>query len=110
MAEPRRPALWSPEAIADVGRVWDYYAGVAGRPTADNILREIGKVVLLIEEHPLAGRSRDDVRSGLRSIASSPHIVFYRVVQDQPQIVRVLDGRQDIDEIFADPGSITPPE
>lgn len=109
MAEPKRPALWSLEAVADVGRVWDHYAGVAGTRTADNILREIGKVVLLIEEHPLAGRLRDEVRSDLRSIATSPHIVFYRIVQGRPQIVRVLDGRQDIDEIFADPGPISPP-
>ena len=102
MAEPRLPALWSPEALTDLGKIWDYYARVARANTADNILREIGKVVTLIEDHPFAGRSREEVRSGLRSIATSPHVVFYRVMSDRPEIVRVVDGRQDIDEIFAE--------
>jgi toxin ParE1/3/4 len=50
----------------------------------------------------MAGRSRDEVRAGLRSISASPHVVFCRLKGDQPEIVRVLDGRQDIDEIFSD--------
>jgi len=29
-------------------------------------------------------------------------VVFYRVVNDAPEIIRVLDGRQDIEEIFAE--------
>jgi toxin ParE1/3/4 len=101
MAERSRPVLWSSDAIADLNGIWDYYARAAGSNTAGNILREIGKIVALIEDHPFAGRSRDEVRSGLRSIAASPHVVFYWVVNERPEIVRVLDGRQDIDEIFA---------
>jgi len=95
-----RTALWSPEALADRDRIWDYYIDVAGRHTAEKVLRSIGDVIALIENHPLAGRARDEVRPGLRSFAATPHVVFYRVVDDRPQIVRVLDGRQDIDETF----------
>lgn len=102
MAEPKLPVLWSPEALIDLDTIWDYYARVAKPNTADNILREIGKVVALIENHPFAGRSRDEVRTGLRSLAANPHVVFYRVMNDRPEIIRVLDGRQDIDEIFSE--------
>jgi toxin ParE1/3/4 len=73
---------------------------VAGRNTAEKILREIGEVITLIEDHPFAGRSRNEVRPGLRSFAASPHVVFYRVVDSTPEIVRVLDGRQDIEDKF----------
>jgi plasmid stabilization system protein ParE len=31
----------------------------------------------------------------------NPHVVFYRVTNDGAEIVRVLDGRRDLDEIFA---------
>ena len=105
MAEHRRPALWSPEALTDLDGIWDYYAGVAGLTTANNVLREIGKLVALIEEHPSAGRSRDEIRASLRSIATAPHVVFYRIMDNRPHIVRVLDGRQDVDEIFAESDS-----
>jgi len=101
MAEARRTALWSPQALDDRERIWDYYARAAGRHTAEKILREIAEVITLIEDHPFAGRSRNEVRAGLRSFAAAPHVVFYRVVNDAPEIVRVLDGRRDIDERFA---------
>ena len=101
MAAARRVALWSPEALNDRESIWDYYARVAGRHTAENLLREIVEVIALIEEHPFAGRARNEVRPGLRSFAATPHVVFYRVVNDTPQIVRVLDGRQDVEEQFS---------
>ncbi|HZR89439.1 MAG TPA: type II toxin-antitoxin system RelE/ParE family toxin [Bradyrhizobium sp.] len=100
--EDKPPVLWSPEALADVDHIWDYYAEIAGRTVADNLLRDIAKVALTLSEYPMAGRSRDEVRAGLRSISASPHVVFYRLKGDQPEIVRVLDGRQDIDDIFSD--------
>ena len=101
MADTRRAALWSPEALNDRETIWDYYAQVTGRHTAEKVLREIAKVIALIEEHPFAGRARNEVRPGLRSFAAPPHVVFYRVIDDTPQIVRLLDGRQDIEERFA---------
>jgi toxin ParE1/3/4 len=101
MAEAKRAALWSPEALDDRERIWDYYVRVAGRHTAEKIFREIAEVVVLIENHPFAGRARNEVRPGLHSFAATPHVVFYRVVNDTPEIVRVLDGRQDIEEKFA---------
>jgi toxin ParE1/3/4 len=104
MAQARRAALWSPEALDDRERIWDYYVGIAGRQTAENVVRKIGETIALIEEHPFAGRARNEVRAGLRSFAAAPHVVFYRVIDDTPQIVRVLDGRQDIEEKFAVPG------
>lgn len=94
--------VWSPEALDDIDRLWDYYVRAAGRVTADKILREVAKAVSVINDFPLAGRARDEIRAGLRSLAASPQTVFYRLRDDRPEIVRVLDGRQDIEEIFSD--------
>lgn len=102
MVGHRPPTIWSPEALDDIDRLWDYYARIAGRATADKIVREIAKVVKTIDDFPLVGRARDEVRAGLRSLAATPQIVFYRLNNDRPEIVRVLDGRQDIEEIFSD--------
>lgn len=102
MGGHRPPAIWSPEALADLDHLWDYYAQIAGRTTADRIVREIEKVVRTIDDFPAAGRTRDEIRPGLRSLATTPHVVFYRLNDGRPEIVRVLDGRQDIEEIFTD--------
>jgi hypothetical protein len=44
MVDPRRPIDWSPEARADLSEIWNYYVSVAGRNTADKIVREIGEL------------------------------------------------------------------
>lgn len=102
MVEHSPPIIWSPEALDDVDHLWDYYAHIAGRATADKVVREIARVVRTIDDLPSAGRARDEIRAGLRSLAATPQIVFYRLNNDQAEIVRVLDGRQDIEEIFSD--------
>jgi toxin ParE1/3/4 len=104
VAEHRLPVIWAPEALEDIDQLWDYYAEVAGRTSADRLLRQIAKVVAAIDEFPLAGRSRDDIRVGLRSLSAGSQVVFYRLKSDRPEVVRVLDGRRDIEEIFADEG------
>jgi toxin ParE1/3/4 len=102
MAEDRRPVVWSPDARSDLAEIWDYYVTVASPHTADRIVREIGEACRLLEDHPLAGRARKEVRPGLRSIAAGPHVIFYRVTENVAEIVRVLDGRRDLDEIFGE--------
>jgi toxin ParE1/3/4 len=103
MPENRRPpASWSSEARVDLEEIWTYYAQVAGRQTADNIARKIADACNVISDHPLAGRARDELRPGIRSFAVRPHVIFYRLMADVPEIVRLLDGRRDIDAIFAE--------
>ena len=65
------------------------------------MVREIAVACLALEEHPHAGRSRDELRPGMRSVPASPHVVFYRVIEDRAEVVRVLDGRRDIEDIFS---------
>ena len=101
MVGPRRPIDWSSAARSDLSKIWDYYVHIAGLHTAEKIVREIGEACRILEDHPFAGRARNELRPGLRSVVASPHVIFYRVKDDLPEVVRVLDGRQDLDEIFA---------
>jgi plasmid stabilization system protein ParE len=48
MAETGRAALWSPEALDDRQGMWDYYVRVAGRHTAEKVLRDIAAAIALI--------------------------------------------------------------
>jgi len=102
MAARERHIIWSPEAEADLAHIWNYYREVAGIGVAESRVRAIGEACLVLDQHPLAGRKRDEIRPELRSFVASPHVIFYRVIGDSTQIIRVLDGRRDIEEIFAD--------
>jgi plasmid stabilization system protein ParE len=72
-----------PEATkrADLSEIWDYTPGLPARRGRTESSVEISDV--LIEDHPIAGRARDEVRAGLRSIPARPYIIFY--VADWPR-------------------------
>ena len=103
MAEPKPPVNWSPEARNDLADIWNYYMDAAGRHTAEKIVRDITHAVELLRDHPFGGRARAEIRPALRSLAVNPHVLFYRVADDVAEIVRVIDGRRDIEGIFAEP-------
>src|SRR5262245_32447821 len=103
MVDPSRPVIWSPEARADLSEIWVSYVRLAGPRTADKIVTQIVRACRVLEDHPFAGRARDELRPGLRSVVVRPHVAFYRVTENEhAEIVRVLDGRRDLDQIFAE--------
>jgi len=103
MEERRKRVIWSPESLVDLDDIWDFYEQVAGVHTAENMLRLIHEGCELLGEFPLGGRERRDVRMGLRSISVVPFVIFYQLGHDErPEIMHVLDGRQDVDAAFND--------
>jgi toxin ParE1/3/4 len=99
MAASERSVVWSPTALADLADIWSHYATIAGRLTADKTARDVGEACRTVTARPFAGRSRNDVRAGLRSIAAGAVVVFYRVGRsDSVEVLRVLDRRKDVDE------------
>ena len=51
----------------------------------------------MLARNPLAGRARNDLALKLRSFPVGSYVVFYVPVADGVEIVRVMNGRQDID-------------
>ena len=59
----------------------------------------LDELVAGIEElstHPELGYSREDIRTGYRSLNVSQHIVFYRITNEEVQIIRVLHKSVDV--------------
>jgi toxin ParE1/3/4 len=98
----RFPRIWSRQAEQDLFDIWAYIANNGTAAVADNQLHEIDRVCFVLGAWPEYGRARDDVRAGLRSVAVSRYVVFYRVTKTAIEIVRVLDERRDVDMIFPD--------
>jgi toxin ParE1/3/4 len=94
MAEDRR-VVWAPRAKQDLLDIWRYYARVASREIADNILRGIDRAAEALGRTVLTPRTRDDLMPGLRSAIASPHTIFYRLRNGDVEVVRVLHQRRD---------------
>ena len=102
MNEVRLPIILSPEADQDLLEIWDRLSQAISAAIADKQLREIERLCLAISDWPEYGRARDDVRQGLRSVPVGRYVVFYRPTKDAVEVVRVLDGRRDVEAIFSD--------
>jgi toxin ParE1/3/4 len=88
----------SAKAQADLLEIWLYIADRDVR-AADRVLDEIERVWRLISTHPKMGRERPDILPGMRSFGVMSWTIFYRIEADFIDIVRVLHGARDIDEI-----------
>lgn len=93
--------LWRPAAIEDLQSTLKYIKHDLKNPSAAKTLRDrVFNSVALLTENPYMGASlrskfelEDDVH--YRYIIVSKQIVFYEIVNDTIEIVRVLDGRTD---------------
>jgi toxin ParE1/3/4 len=50
----------------------------------------------MLMQNPRAGRERPELQSRLRSFAVGTYVVFYFPLPDGIEIVRVMNGRQDV--------------
>lgn len=46
-------------------------------------------------DNPLSGRERNDIRADLFAIPYISHIIFYRVLNDEIRLVRILHASRD---------------
>ena len=53
-----------------------------------------------LAKNPLMGRARDELSDDLRSWPIKPYIVFYLPLSDGVEVVRVLHGSRDIENLF----------
>ena len=79
----------------DVTSIWAFIADDNAR-AADTLIDRIDKTADMLAETPLAGRARPELGPKLRSFPVGNYIIFYVPVPDGIEIVRVMNGRQDI--------------
>jgi toxin ParE1/3/4 len=79
----------------DYRDIWRYIA--ADKPdAADRLLLRIDSKLELYAENPGMGTPRDNLALGLRSFPVGNYLVFYRIVSDGIELVRVLHGSRDL--------------
>ena len=90
---------WRPAAEDDARGIWRWIATDSPR-AANGVFDQFETISAMLAEHPLTGRGREDLAPGLRSFPAGPYILFFRQAPYGIEIVRILDGRRDIDASF----------
>lgn len=94
-----RQLVVSPAALADLREIWEFIA-TDDPAAADRVLDEIGDRLDLLLGSPLMGRERPELGPGLRSFPSGRYVIFYVPEEDAMQVVRVLHGARDVEDLW----------
>lgn len=86
-------------AQTDLLDIWLYIAKDSER-AADALTEKIIEKFDQLLQLPQMGRERFDVRPDLRSFLVGSYVIFYTVVSDGIEIVRVFHGARDIENVF----------
>jgi toxin ParE1/3/4 len=89
----------SPQARLDLVEIWRYIAEES-LLSADSVLMDIDEKLRMIAEFPEIGRLRNELAQDLRCFPVGKYIIFYRPVKNGIEVVRVLHGSRDIEEIL----------
>ena len=88
-----------PLAEADLDEIWDYIAEDSPE-RASNLLRKLHAKMQTLATNPNIGRKRDELLPGLRSFPYGNYVIFYLPIENGIEIVRVLQGSRDIEQVF----------
>jgi addiction module RelE/StbE family toxin len=83
---------WSPAALADVGRIYDYVARF-NPPAARRLAQRLHEVADELEHFPHRGRPAEQ---GWRELTvARPYVLVYEIRTEEVRILRVWHGAQD---------------
>ncbi len=89
-------ALLAPAAARDLRRIRAWIAGESGVDRANVLLRGLLDVVERLAEMPALGVLRPSFGKEVRCFVRRPYLVFYRVRDERVQVLRIIDGRRDL--------------
>jgi len=96
--------IWSKDAGDELAEIISYIKYNTGRITAEKIYTKIINEVKRVSENP-AGRRiapllRDFGINYIHQLNISPWILFYKVMEKRMEIISIIDGRRNMEEIL----------
>ena len=90
----------TPRASQDIEEIADYLATQSSLASAETFLSGIDSALQRIAQFPQIGRKRDELYPDLRSLPYKQYLIFYRLLEDEIEIFRVVSGYQDLAALF----------
>jgi toxin ParE1/3/4 len=87
----------SPRAQADLDEIWDYTAERWNEDQADRYIRDIRGAIEAVARDPRQGRACDHIRPGYRRYPAGSHMLFFRLIDEGIDVVRILHQSMDFE-------------
>lgn len=96
---PRRITI-SRRARSDLREIREYTRRQWGAQQATDYVRALRKSIRSLSDYPLLGKPFEAGNLSLLRRMLRQHMVYYRVDEDQIEILRIVHARRDADELF----------
>jgi len=90
--------IHSPLARQDLAEIWQYIAR-DNMGAADRLTAKFDSAFFLLAQIPRAGRARDDLVEGIRTLPVGQYMIMYRQVAGGAEIMRIVHGARDLTSI-----------
>jgi len=100
----KKKIVWSQDASDDLIDIVTYIKEKSGKNIANEIYQRIISHVEKIDDFPETGRVVPELLSigviDIREIIETPWRIMYRITSNKIQIISVIDGRRNVEEIL----------
>jgi len=96
------PYIISKKAVIDLEEIWVFTVDKWSVAQADRYYLLIIDEIEFICKNITCGKSMHNIRKGYRATKVKSHLIFYRVVNDTVEIIRILHERMDIENRLDD--------
>jgi toxin ParE1/3/4 len=87
----------SPRAQTDLDKIWDHTADRWGLDQAETYTRDIWQRIEEVAARPTIGQDCSEIRAGYYKTSCGSHFLFYRLIAEGIDIVRILHERMDFE-------------
>ncbi|KGJ97176.1 type II toxin-antitoxin system RelE/ParE family toxin [Thalassotalea sp. ND16A] len=87
--------LISPQAQEDLILIYAYSQLNFKKSIADNYLDLIHQRILKLSQSPKIGSTKNHILPGLRAVNAERHLIYYRISQNNIEIIRILHHKQE---------------
>lgn len=91
----------SPEASKDLDEIFNYFAS-NNVDAGERFVLAFEKKCQKLIKFPNMGRNYNELNSSLRGIPLHNYIIFYRVIKENIEIIRVVSGYRKLNSLFSE--------
>lgn len=88
--------IFKEQAIYDLEDIWLYSFQNWSLVQADRYHSLLLKEIEFLSLNPKSGKDQSHIRTGYRSTKVKSHIIFFRILEGELEIIRILHERMDI--------------
>lgn len=90
-----KKVLRTPQVDLDLFEI-GFYIAQDSLKAAEKTLLQIDQKCRLLLRSPEIGQRREELAEGLRSFPAGSYVIFYQIIKEGIEIIRVLHGARDI--------------